>query len=184
MNRQKLIVIGALVIGLVCGYFIGREHVKYELRSAMSEAISGIGEGMKNAFGSEATSKAEATSKKDSAGRKEKEDYIQQSMQVYGISSHYQDDFVDKNVPAVFGKIKNNGNRSIGKVEVTAYFLDNQGKTIFENSYPAVNAGTLMSVDTPLKPNYIKEFGFKSKGCPSEWSEGKVRVAITDIEFE
>jgi hypothetical protein len=178
MNRQKLIIIGALVVGLVCGYFIGREHVKYELRSAMSDAFSGIGEGMKNAFGTE------ATAKKESASKKEKEDYIQQSLQVYDISSQYQSDFVDKNVPAVFGKIKNNGNRPLGKVEVTAYFLDNQGKTIFENSYHAVNTGALISEDTPLKPNYIKQFGFKSKGCPSEWSEGKVKVAITDIEFE
>ena len=178
MNRQRLTIIAALVVGLVCGYFIGREHVKYELRSAMSEAFSGIGEGMKNVLG------GESTSKKESASKKEKEEYIQQYLQVYDISSQYQTDFVDKNVPAVFGKIKNNGNRSLGKVQVTAYFLDNQGKTIFENSYHAVNAGALMSEDTPLKSNYIKEFGFKSKGCPSEWSEGKVKVAITDIEFE
>ncbi len=178
MNKQRLTIIAALVVGLVCGYFIGREHVKYELRNAMGEAFSGIAEGMKNAFG------GEATSKNESASKKEKEDYIQQYLQVYDISSQYQSDFVDKNVPAVFGKIKNNGNRSLRRVEVTAYFLDNQGKTIFENSYPAVSTGTLMSQDSPLKPNYIKDFGYKSKGCPSEWSEGKVTVAITDIEFE
>lgn len=33
----------ALVGGLVIGYFVGREHVKYEIRSAISESVAGIG---------------------------------------------------------------------------------------------------------------------------------------------
>lgn len=32
----------ALVAGLVIGYFAGREHVKYELRSALSDSLSGL----------------------------------------------------------------------------------------------------------------------------------------------
>ena len=33
---------GVLVLGLLIGYFAGREHVKYELRSAMSESLAGL----------------------------------------------------------------------------------------------------------------------------------------------
>lgn len=32
----------ALVVGLVAGYFAGREHIKYELRSAMAQAFGGL----------------------------------------------------------------------------------------------------------------------------------------------
>lgn len=35
--------IAALVVGLVVGYFAGREHVKYEIRSAMAESLAGLG---------------------------------------------------------------------------------------------------------------------------------------------
>lgn len=35
--------IAALLLGLVIGYFAGREHVKYEIRSAMSESLAGLG---------------------------------------------------------------------------------------------------------------------------------------------
>lgn len=33
---------GVLVLGLLIGYFAGREHIKYELRSAMSESLAGL----------------------------------------------------------------------------------------------------------------------------------------------
>lgn len=116
--------------------------------------------------------------------KKEAAEYMQRFLEVYEIKSGYREDVIDGKVPAVFGKIRNNGNKTLKKVEVTAYFFDRSGKVIFEDSYPAVLSGGFMSDDTPLKPNYIKEFGFKSKGCPSEWFEGNVRLAITDIEFE
>lgn len=35
--------IAALVVGLIVGYFAGREHVKYEIRSVMAESLSGLG---------------------------------------------------------------------------------------------------------------------------------------------
>jgi hypothetical protein len=48
---QKQLVIGALVFGIVLGYFIGREHIKYELRSAFQDAAAGITKGFGNVFG-------------------------------------------------------------------------------------------------------------------------------------
>lgn len=34
--------VGALLVGLVIGYFAGREHVKYELRTAVAESLAGL----------------------------------------------------------------------------------------------------------------------------------------------
>lgn len=52
--------IAALVVGLVVGYFAGREHVKYEIRSAMAESLAGLGA----IFGGEAKPVADANKPK------------------------------------------------------------------------------------------------------------------------
>ncbi len=43
MNSNPSVrLVGVLVIGLVIGYFAGREHVKYEIKSAISDGLSGF----------------------------------------------------------------------------------------------------------------------------------------------
>lgn len=42
--------IGVAVVALVVGYFIGREHVKYEIRSVFADAGEALQEGMKEVF--------------------------------------------------------------------------------------------------------------------------------------
>lgn len=185
MNKQKMTVVGALIIGLVCGYFLGREHIKYEMRTAIEQAFTGFGKGLQNIWGGDKETKSKPKSKfVESQQSKEATEYIQNFIEAYDITSKYQKDMIDGKVAVVFGKLRNKGGRTLKKVEVTAYFLDGTGNVIFENSFPAVLTGGMMSDDTPLKPNYIKEFGFKTKTCPSEWREGKVKLAITDVEFE
>jgi hypothetical protein len=44
------------VVSLVIGYFAGREHLKYEVRSAMQDAASELQSSLANAFGSDAES--------------------------------------------------------------------------------------------------------------------------------
>lgn len=54
--------IAALVVGLVVGYFAGREHVKYEIRSAMAESLAGLG----SLFSGDADPKTDANKPKPS----------------------------------------------------------------------------------------------------------------------
>jgi hypothetical protein len=42
VSRSTLTLVGVGVVGLVFGYFTGREHLKYELRSALQSAQEGI----------------------------------------------------------------------------------------------------------------------------------------------
>ena len=44
----------ACVACLVIGYFIGREHIKYQMRSAMQDAVKTMQEGISSAFGGNA----------------------------------------------------------------------------------------------------------------------------------
>jgi len=50
-GRMDKSTVGVIVISLIVGYFIGREHLKYELRSAMRTAFSGVGDSLQDMFG-------------------------------------------------------------------------------------------------------------------------------------
>lgn len=89
----------------------------------------------------------------------------------------------DHDCPAVWGRIENTGDRTVSRVEVTAYFPDSTGKVVFEKQYPALTVGGFMSKDSPLRPGYIKEFGYVVEGCPSECVPENVRVSVTDVDF-
>lgn len=87
--------------------------------------------------------------------------------------------------PGVFGEVKNTGDRTLTKVEITIYFLDKQGQPIFEKQFPAVivGSGSFMRDDKPLKPGYSQKFGVKADDAPSEWAK-TVTVKVTDVDFE
>lgn len=86
--------------------------------------------------------------------------------------------------PGVFGEIKNVGDRTLKKVEITIYFLDKSGKPIFEEIYhPVLVTDFSLGDNEPLKSNYSRKFGYSTDDVPSEWAK-KVRAKITNIEFE
>lgn len=83
----------------------------------------------------------------------------------------------------IFGEIKNLGNQTLKKVEITIYFLDKNNKLIYEKTYHPVLITDFSYDEEPLKPNYSRKFGVRADDVPSEWAK-KVKVKITDIEFE
>lgn len=86
----------------------------------------------------------------------------------------------------VFGEVKNKGSKSLKLIEITTYCLDKAGQVVFEKPYHpvlVVEHSFTMGDNQPLKPNYSRQFGCKLSDAPSDWS-GKVRVAVTDVEFE
>jgi hypothetical protein len=87
--------------------------------------------------------------------------------------------------PGVFGEVKNTGDRTLTRVEITIYFLDKQGQPVFEKQFLAVivGGGSFMRDDKPLKPGYSQKFGVKADDAPSEWAK-TVTVKVTDVDFE
>jgi hypothetical protein len=86
----------------------------------------------------------------------------------------------------VFGEVKNKGEKTLKSVEITTYCLDKDDKIVFEKQYHPVLVSEYsfsMRDNGPLKPNYSRQFGCKLEDAPSDWS-GKVRVEVTDLEFE
>lgn len=90
----------------------------------------------------------------------------------------------DEKKPVIKGKIKNSGDKILREVEITSYFLDGEGNRIFEKDYhPILVTEYGLGDNEPLKPNYIREFGYVVDGVPSEWA-GKIEIEITDIDFQ
>ena len=120
---------------------------------------------------------------------KEKQAYLS-SIDLYDFEASTIDTYLEKNIPAVKFKLKNNGNRSLSKVEVTVYLKDEGDKVIAEEDfYPVlVSSYSFSGDDKPLKAGYIWEMErgkwYTIENAPTEWKVGNADAKITDIEFE
>ena len=115
-----------------------------------------------------------------------KQDYIN-NIEIFEFEAKRIDTYLNKNIPAVRFAIKNNGNRSLDKVEITVYFYDWDDNPIFEETYlPVLVSEYSYSNNDPLKPNYIrrqksgKYYTIDQLG--PEWS-GKANAIVSDIRF-
>jgi len=107
------------------------------------------------------------------------------NVRIYDLEAKRIDRWADNAVPTVRFTIKNEGNRTLERVEATVYFEDANGQTIFEKTYSPVLPGS----DTLLKPNYIvgvpadrdKRYFIEELG--HEWKEGAAYAVVTDLEF-
>ena len=77
---------------------------------------------------------------------------------------------------------------TLSEVEITIYFLDKNGKEIAEKSYSPVlvvkNNFYPEHDNKPLKPNYVKDFGYIVEDDAQSLWRGEATAKITDIEFE
>ena len=95
----------------------------------------------------------------------------------------------EKDEFGIFGTLNNTGHKVLSRVQVTASFLGDDGKTIMKKSYHPVlffNEKDLakmkiewQSINSPLEPNAKKKFGFKSD-IPDKW-KGKLKVEVTEV---
>lgn len=118
----------------------------------------------------------------------EKLNYMKK-ISIYDLKAKYYNSLLDGWVPGVLFKIKNNGDKTLTKVEVTIYFKDSSGNVIYEKDYnPVLVTDFSFGDNKPLKPNYIwrNERGhfYSAKSVPEEWKVGSVEAKVTDIEFE
>lgn len=134
----------------------------------------------------------EAQKARDELGREiaafaEKQVYVS-NVELYDLKARYFDTYLERRVPGVEFKLRNKGNRTLRKVEVTVYFEDASGAVIAEHEYnPVLVTKYSFGDNKPLRPNYIWQMErgkfYQAKSVPSEWKEGAVKAKITDIEF-
>ncbi len=85
----------------------------------------------------------------------------------------------------VFGEVKNTGDRTLTKLEITIYCLGSNGKPVFEKTYnPVLVTDLAFGADNqPLKPGYSRQFGVKMDDAPSDWTK-EVDVKVTEVGFQ
>jgi len=116
--------------------------------------------------------------------------YIKNSLRLYELEAKYFDSMFEGRVPGVDFKIKNEGDKTINSLTVKVVFFDGNDQPIAEELYYPVNVGGfgMGNEDKPLRPNYIwqqeADRFYTAKMVPSEWSEGKARATIIDVEFD
>ena len=90
-------------------------------------------------------------------------------------------EYEGRECPAVWGKVKNEGTKTLSSVEVTAYFPDKDGRIVFEKTFSPVL--TTYTEHNPMRPGYIREFGYIVDDCPSECVPQRVELKVTKVEF-
>ena len=128
-----------------------------------------------------------AEQKREKAELARKQAYVDK-VKLYDLEARYYETY-SGNVPGVKFKLKNTGDQTLRRVEVTVYFKDAKGQVIHEETYhPVLVTKYSISNDPPLKPNYIWQLErgkfYQAKSVPDEWKAGSVSARITDIEFE
>ena len=128
---------------------------------------------------------AETETKAEKAQRKEA--YLKR-LKLYDFETGLHDTYVDKRVPGVKFKIKNEGDLTLSRAEVTVYFKDATGKTIHEESFVPVSVKSFRADNRgPLRTGYIWEpergTFYTAKTVPPEWRPGTAEARITDLDF-
>jgi len=84
---------------------------------------------------------------------------------------------------AIFGEIRNNGNRSIKIAALNVFFLSESGERIKEKKFFPVNNFSFSDA-SPLAPGQSKNFGFAIDDfVPEKWS-GEISVKLIDLKFK
>ena len=151
MNNKTKVVVACLAC-LLLGYFIGREHIKYQMRSAMQDAVKEFQSGMASAFGGGPVS-PEPESKKQEPARDQP---VSAALVKKGFSPKdiYNDKFDDEITLSVM--FNNKTGKEIRAFDGTLTFTDLLGNEIISSGV-AINekipAGGSLSWDGSLEYN-------------------------------
>ncbi|WP_416832158.1 MAG: hypothetical protein ACMUJI_04650 [Erythrobacter sp.] len=177
-DKSYVFAVGGALVLAIAGLFLGSGTAQSNIpRGSAIDAAGSTAERSAR----EAAVKAEAT-----AAEQEKEAYISEYVEVYDLEARYMDSMLDGRIPGVTFKVRNKGDRTLERVEVTVEFLNSEGSPIAEEVYIPVIVGGF-NADPPLRPGYIwqNERGrfLSAKAVPSEWQSGSARAFVSSVEF-
>ena len=115
-------------------------------------------------------------------------DYAQY-LEIYDFEATRINTFLDENVAAVRFKVRNDGDRTVTRLRVTAYFRDADNRVISEDSFTVVSS-LAIGTDTlrTMHPGYIFQMPsgryFTSSRVPDEWDVGNAVLQVSTIELE
>ncbi len=94
--------------------------------------------------------------------------------------------FFGDSISSLAGRVRNTGDKTLQRVRIIVYFLDDQGDAIGEKEFIPVfyrDGQISLNPDVPLRPNYVKDFSYSLEDAPSTWRGLGYRVELVSIEF-
>jgi hypothetical protein len=147
-GRRAVGYILAGLIGVLIGYFAGREHLKYEMRSALQSAAGEIQKGFASSFGSNLSAPGSEKPKPPSTSKPKEPGLLEIALITKGFKASdpmahdYEDDIT------FTLSVKSLGNKDIRAFDGTLYFTDLLDNLIMSSSLaindPVGSAATLM----------------------------------------
>lgn len=84
----------------------------------------------------------------------------------------------------VFGELKNKGDRTVASVDIVIKFLNKDNQIIAESNYSPIRKDSFLpDASAPLKPNFVRKFGYRASEAPAEWAH-KVTASVVKVELE
>jgi hypothetical protein len=83
--------------------------------------------------------------------------------------------FTGAAVVEVIGKITNNGDRTLSRVELNCVFYDPYGQVVLRERVPIVRSA--------MKPGETKSFRLPFEGIPNSWNQTLPQLVIASISF-
>lgn len=129
--------------------------------------------------------KGESTSSNGKSSMKAEDEYIAQSLELTSAEVKMCEGYSGREPGLVDVSIKNNGDRNISELTITAFFQDENGNDIAEDSFMVI--GGYFGGNT-LKANYSWKMAsdefYEVENLSDEVDINRCRIEITDITFE
>lgn len=119
-----------------------------------------------------------------------KENYKQNFIKIYDEKAERIIEGSDGSLVGVNFKIRNLGDKDIAELKLNIYYLDSEGRAIYESFYEPLldDMQSTESLNKILKSGYIweskKNYVVNENFVPSEWIDGNIKIDIEDIIFE
>jgi hypothetical protein len=182
MKSRWFLFLFGFVLGVAAGFGLAREETRAQLTSTLSRFASQADQRLRELLPSMAPDPESASpagppvpppSVPSRPPPPDKTRYIRESLLLLGVQAQMDPSL--GNVAIIRGQVQNSGDQTLQSVSVTVYFM---GETdiIFDKNIPILG-------ESVLGGKKERKFEVRVTDVPERWTGGRVRTAITDIEF-
>ena len=100
------------------------------------------------------------------------------SLQLSDVEMKAHESYLKQSVVEIVGKIGNNGNQPLKRIEINCVFYDPYGQVVLRERVPIVNDKM-----GGLAPGEIKNFRLAFDNIPESWNQAVPQLVIAGINF-
>jgi hypothetical protein len=97
------------------------------------------------------------------------------NLQLSEVDMKATEAFTGAAIVEIMGKITNNGDRALDRVELTCIFFDPYGQVVLRERVPIVRS--------TMKPGETRSFRLPFEGIPTSWNQALPQLVIASISF-